>query len=78
MGLATTKGLVKQGAEVAVACRKSPPELEAIPGVAPVIEGVDVADTASVALFAERLKDCEIGGVKLEATTEGEIGPCGS
>lgn len=56
LGLATTKELVKQGAEVVVACRKTSPELEAIPGVASVIEGVDVADTASVARFAERLK----------------------
>ena len=55
LGLATTLELVKQGAEVIVACRKSSPELEAA-GVAGVYEGVDVADTASVEAFATKLK----------------------
>jgi NAD(P)-dependent dehydrogenase (short-subunit alcohol dehydrogenase family) len=55
LGLATTLELVKQGAEVIVACRKTSDELEAA-GVAAVYTGVDVADTASVEAFAAKLK----------------------
>ena len=52
LGLATVRELVKQQAEVIVACRSSSDALEAA-GVAQILQGVDVTDTASVKEMAE-------------------------
>ena len=54
LGLAITKELVSQGANVIVACRKGSAELDAL-GVE-TIDGVDVASDEQVASLAERLK----------------------
>jgi NAD(P)-dependent dehydrogenase (short-subunit alcohol dehydrogenase family) len=54
LGLAVVKQLVADGAEVIVTCRGNRGELDSI-GVAQVIEGVDVQDTASVEKMAKAI-----------------------
>ena len=54
LGLCITKECVAQGAQTLVACRTTSAELDAL-GVAGVLDGVDVADTAACAKLAERV-----------------------
>ena len=59
IGLAVAQAYVADGREVIAICRKTSPELEALP--IKVLTGLDVTDDASVHTLAAQLGDQKIG-----------------